>query len=138
MRVVIFGGRNFGNLYNKDKTSEENLTEYRWIMKCLDDYLKLNPNLHIITGMATGVDLVAYDFAIQHELGVSKFPANWNRYGRSAGTKRNKQMIVDGKPDVGLAFPGGPGTRNMKQQLNKAGIKILEFKYVNNDEVYQF
>lgn len=139
MRVVVFGGRNFGNLYNKDKPSEQNLREYQWIMKCLHDYSKtVKSPLHIITGMATGVDLVAFDYSVQNKLEVSKFPANWKRYGMVAGTKRNKQMIVEGKPDIGLAFPGKKGTRNMKQQLRSAGIKFLEFRYNDvENEVYQ-
>ncbi len=139
MRVVVFGGRDFGNLGNKKKSTEENLLEYQWIMKCLTDFAKtVKSPLHIITGMATGVDLVAYEFALNNKLTWSEYPANWNRYGRGAGFKRNKQMIVEGKPDIGLAFPGGPGTRNMKEQLRSYRIKFLEFKYVSpTDEVYQ-
>ena len=38
-------------------------------------------------------------------------------------------MLVEGKPDVGLAFPGGKGTADMTERLRKAKIKVIEFTY---------
>jgi len=37
-------------------------------------------------------------------------PEDWEAHGRLAGPIRNAPMIREGKPDVVIAFPGGPGT----------------------------
>ena len=35
-------------------------------------------------------------------------------------------MIVDGKPDLVVAFPGGRGTRNMMKLAREYGLRLLE------------
>jgi hypothetical protein len=44
---------------------------------------------------------------------VIEFPANWKVYGRAAGPIRNMKMLLEGKPDLVVAFPGGIGTADM-------------------------
>ena len=45
--------------------------------------------------------------------------------GLAAGPIRNKQMLVEGKPNLVIAFVWkelGPGTSNMLKQAKEAGI----------------
>ena len=35
-------------------------------------------------------------------------------------------MLREGKPDFVVAFPGGRGTANMKEQALKAGVEVIE------------
>lgn len=56
---------------------------------------------------------------------VQKFPADWDRYGKAAGGIRNSQMLIEGKPDLVVAFPGGNGTRDMVLKARKAGIRTI-------------
>jgi hypothetical protein len=37
-------------------------------------------------------------------------------------------MLMEGKPDLVVAFPGGRGTANMIEQARKAGVEVLEIK----------
>ena len=78
----------------------------------------------IIHGDAAGADRVAGQVAAKWGIKVWKFPANWARYGKSAGPRRNYQMIQEGRPTLVLAFPGGAGTANMIKQASKAGLTI--------------
>ena len=39
---------------------------------------------------------------------------------------RNRRMLIEGKPDLVLAFPGGKGTANMVEISRKAGVKVVE------------
>jgi hypothetical protein len=57
------------------------------------------------------------------------FPAQWHKYGRAAGPKRNQQMLDEGKPDLVIAFGGlnGRGTNDMVRRSKNAGILVLEF-----------
>ena len=46
----------------------------------------------IITGMARGADKLAYEFAVRNNVVYYPFPADWDRYGKSAGYRRNEEM----------------------------------------------
>lgn len=66
----------------------------------------------LIEGEARGADILARE-AIEgfncYKLGVHNrlilpFPANWDRYGKAAGSIRNAQMLKEGEPDLVVAF----------------------------------
>jgi hypothetical protein len=78
----------------------------------------------VIHGDTAGADRIAGEIADTHGIDVWKFPANWARYGKSAGPRRNHQMLVEGRPTHVLAFPGGRGTENMCKQASKAGLLV--------------
>jgi hypothetical protein len=59
--------------------------------------------------------------------GLVTVPADWQKHGTAAGPIRNKQMIVSGKPDLVLAFPGGRGTADMSRRAEKHGIPLQPF-----------
>lgn len=114
MRVLVCGGRNFSN------------------RKMLYDTLNA---LHIrlgfsvvIEGEAKGADLMSKDWAEDHDIEVDEYPAKWRVYGKSAGYKRNTQMLVEGKPDLVVAFPGGRGTAMMVEIAKNAGVEVMEVK----------
>lgn len=48
----------------------------------------------IIEGDARGIDRMAATVARKHKKELLVFPANWDRYGRSAGPRRNEQMLA--------------------------------------------
>ncbi len=43
-------------------------------------------------GTARGVDTLGERWAINHNIPVHKFPADWGRFGRAAGMYRNAEM----------------------------------------------
>src|SRR4029453_8101869 len=67
----------------------------------------------IITGGARGADQLGYRWAWKHAIRHQVFRADWERFGKSAGIRRNLQMAQEG--DVLVAFWDGqsPGTRHM-------------------------
>ena len=100
----------------------------------------------LIEGEARGADLIAREEAekigysiLESAPGVKGFPAKWEEYRlkypvqkygmkwKTAGTDRNTQMLVEGKPDWFVAFHSNidesKGTKNMIGQCVKAGIK---------------
>jgi hypothetical protein len=54
------------------------------------------------------------------------FPADWEKYGKAAGPIRNQQILVEGKPDLVVAFQGGRGTANMVSRAQQAGVPVVE------------
>ena len=47
----------------------------------------------VVSGGARGVDSWAAAAATHHGLQVRVYPADWNRYGKSAGYRRNASII---------------------------------------------
>lgn len=143
MRILVCGGRDFANPIPNDHSPENKraINEYRFVHKILNDltveYSKeYNPNdnwlpidITIISGAARGVDRAAADFAVVNFTQLEEYPADWKKYGKSAGYKRNQQMLDEGKPDLVVAFPGGKGTAMMVSIAKKANIPVREIKY---------
>ena len=47
----------------------------------------------IISGHASGADQLGERFARENGIPCRSFPANWNKYGRAAGFRRNASMV---------------------------------------------
>lgn len=121
MKILVCGGRDFGNTAD----------EYYFIFNRLDE--SVTPEDVIISGLATGADTVAVEWARMGGNRVETYPANWERDGNSAGPQRNQRMIDIGKPDIVYAFPGGKGTRDMVTRAKKHNIPVMEFHYESVD-----
>jgi len=145
MRVLVFGGRDFGDLCSitrEDPRWPEREKQYRFIMYTLDRIAEqkstlYNPednwlpsDIEVISGMASGADSVAVDWAVCNWLKVHEFPANWKAFRKGAGSKRNQQMLDEGRPDFAVAFPGGVGTADMALRCKIDGIELIEVEYV--------
>jgi len=82
----------------------------------------------IIHGAAKGADTIAGRVATSLGMEVKVFPADWS-IGKRAGPIRNTQMLVEGKPDAVVYFhnnlEGSKGTKNMVEQAEKAGVKVM-------------
>lgn len=112
MKVLVCGGRDFNDA----------LTLGSW----LGGIHKNNgPITLLIEGGARGADYMARRFAEWAGIPVKTFPADWDKQGRSAGPIRNRQMLVEGQPDLVVAFEGGRGTANMVEQAKAAGVRVL-------------
>lgn len=87
----------------------------------------------VIHGACRGADILAGQVAKELSILVEEYPADWDRYGLSAGPRRNQQMLDEGKPDYVLAFHDdinkSKGTRDMINRTIKAGIK---YKIIRN------
>lgn len=80
----------------------------------------------ILHGGARGADTIADGIARRMGFDVWVFPADWARYGKSAGHRRNAEMISEGA-DVVLAFPLGEsrGTRGCIRAAEAAGLRVV-------------
>lgn len=113
MRVLVCGGRDFEK-YDYLKTVLSALQVTRGDFSA------------IIHGGARGADANAGLYARRHNIEEVQYLADWKAHGKAAGPIRNKQMLVEGKPDLVVAFPGGRGTANMVEQAKKAGVEVID------------
>ena len=112
MRVLVCGGRDFSDV----KLAHEKIT-------MAIGYIFMVPPT-IIHGGAKGADAIAGEYAEINGFACEVYPADWGKHGRAAGPIRNRQMIVEGRPDVVVALHGGKGTQNMVKQAASANIPI--------------
>lgn len=90
------------------------------------DALKHVGALQVIEGGARGADALAARAAAELGIGCIEMPADWNTYGKRAGSIRNQQMLDNGKPDLVLAFPlpSSRGTWDMVTRARRAGVPV--------------
>ena len=117
MRFLVCGGRKF-NDYNR-------------LEHILNFYVGL-PTDVIIHGGAQGADYLAGVWASVHGVPVEVYPAEWDKYGKSAGYIRNAKMLKEGRPHIVIAFPGGKGTKMMVELAKKAGVQIINLDTESN------
>lgn len=124
MRVLVCGGR-----YFSDAVCLNNV-----LIKLQEKLAESDKKIDVIIhGAAPGADSLAGEWAKANNIPVESYPADWNTHGRSAGHIRNKQMLVDGKPNIIVAMPGGRGTSNMIEISKRAGIKVLDMSEIKWD-----
>jgi len=113
MKVVVCGGRNF-----------------RSPVLVFREFDRLHAELHFTDlmqgGCPTGVDCFARERATtKPEIQRWVCRAEWDKYGPSAGPRRNARM-VEWKPDVVIAFPGNRGTADMVEKAESDGIPVRQ------------
>jgi len=74
----------------------------------------------VVHGAARGAGTIAATIATAWGMHVEPHPADWDRYGRSAGYRRNAEM---------LAFPleASRGTRMCMGLARDAGIRVVDW-----------
>lgn len=110
IKVIIAGGRNFEDF---DK-----------LCQVCDDVLKDQNKVEIVSGANKGADLLGEKYAAERNHPIKQFPADWKRYGKSAGQKRNAEMAA--YADELIAFWDGKskGTKNMIDLAEQADLKV--------------
>lgn len=116
MKVIIAGCRNF-NDYDLLK------------VKC-EKILQFQRDIEIVSGTSNGADKLGEKYAKERNYKLSLFPANWDKYKKSAGYKRNEDMAK--YADALIAFWDGnsKGTEHMINLVKSYNLKIRIIKFV--------
>ncbi len=127
-KVVVAGGRDFGNPKYYGKSTCEN----HWFQLRDALCLLLRPGDVVISGDAPGADSLAVRWALkQSELvGLLRMPADWDQYGKAAGAIRNQTMSLEG--DALIAFWDGrsKGTKDMIEKMTRKGGHVHIYRYI--------
>lgn len=98
--VLVCGGRDYPN--------------HEYVFQCLDTLLFLYGDIMVITGSCpTGADYYAEQWAKSRQQIYVGFPAEWDKYSRKAGMRRNAEMRALSGAEQVVVFRGGRGTLNM-------------------------
>lgn len=111
MKVIVCGGRDFRSPAQ--------------VWRELDRIHAEIGITELMQGGQRGVDTYAKEWATMVPY-IKRYvcKAKWTLYGKAAGPKRNARML-EWKPDLVIAFPGGTGTANMIKQAQDAGIVVI-------------
>lgn len=75
----------------------------------------------VVSGGASGVDLLGENWAAMFGIPVMRFPADWEQYGKSAGPMRNAQMAAYADALVAVWDGKSLGTRHMILTMRQCG-----------------
>ena len=86
----------------------------------------------VISGTARGADTCGEQWAERKGIPVKRFPADWEKFGKTAGIIRNSQMAQYaaslGPGGSCALFPGGRGTDNMHLLAEQHGLIIYDWR----------
>ena len=122
-KVIIAGSRGFSN--------------YKLLKEKCNEYLREKRkkyNIIIISGGACGADTLGEKYAQDEGFSLEVFPANWNKFGKSAGFRRNEQMAE--VADALIAFWDGKshGTKHMIEIMENKKLLVRVVNYETSDK----
>ena len=118
MRIIIAGSRNIP--FNKCKAILSHLDTIITQRAYGRDLSKTV----ILSGCARGGDLLGESFAKARGFTIERYPAEWNKYGRGAGHRRNAEMakVADGL--IAIWDGQSLGTKGMIARAQKLGLWV--------------
>jgi len=122
-KVIIAGSRGFSN--------------YKLLRDKCNEYLRNKRkeyNIIIISGGARGADTLGEKYAQDEGFSLEVFPANWNKFGKSASFRRNEQMAE--VADALIAFWDGKshGTKHMIEIMENKNLLVKIVNYETSDK----
>jgi hypothetical protein len=118
LKVIIAGGRDF--------------SDYDLLCKRCDKLLSGRNILEIVSGGARGADSLGERYAKEKQIPIKKFPAEWDKWGKSAGYRRNAEMAR--YADILIAFHDGE-SRGTNHMINLARDKNLEVHVIRYKKI---
>jgi len=78
----------------------------------------------ILSGAARGADRLGECWAAEQGIACERYPADWDRYGKSAGYRRNVQMASCADALVALWDGASRGTEHMIEHARQRGLRV--------------
>lgn len=79
MKVIIAGSRS--------------ITDFSIVEKAIEESEWKDEITEVVSGTAKGVDKLGERWAMNNNIKITQFPAEWKKYGRNAGPIRNKKWV---------------------------------------------
>lgn len=120
MKIIVAGSRDFD--------------DYSLLKEKLDLFFRNldKEDIEIVCGKARGADTLGEQYALENNLKITYFPADWSKFGYKAGYIRNKEMA--NYADALVAFWDGK-SRGTKHMINLAEKLQLKVKVVEVERI---
>ena len=98
--------------------------------RALDRLHAAKPITLLIHGAAPGADSLAGQWAQQRGVPVKTYPPSrkLDGPGRDWKFRRNTRMLLSSKPNLVVAFPGGPGTGHTARETVRLGPPLWDLR----------
>ena len=90
----------------------------------------------IISGGARGADKLGETYAKKNNIKLDIYPALWDKYGKSAGYRRNEQMAQNATSVIVFWDGKSKGAEHMINLSAQYKLKGFYYNYVNNSYHY--
>jgi hypothetical protein len=109
MKTIIAGSRNiksYSTVLKAIKASGFEITE-------------------VVSGGARGIDRLGEIWGVKNDLNVERFLAQWDKYGKSAGYRRNVEMANYAEALIAIWDGESKGTKHMIDIATEKGLKVF-------------
>lgn len=108
MRTIVAGSRS--------------ITDYEIVKKAIEESgIEVT---EVVSGCARGVDQLGERWAEENDVPVKRFPADWKRYGRVAGMKRNSEMVAYAEAMIPVWDGKSRGTADTIKKARRKGLVL--------------
>ena len=118
-KIIIAGGRDFD--------------DYKMLVEKVDTVLaelrSPGDKFKIVSGGATGADYLGEKYAHKRNCELKLFPANWDKYGKSAGYRRNIKMAKYANTCICFWDRKSKGTKHMINLAKEYNLELWIFHY---------
>ena len=83
----------------------------------------------VVSGAARGVDQLGEQYGKQAGIPVKRFPAEWDKYGKSAGYRRNEDMADYADALIAVWDGTSKGTKHMIDTAHAKGLTVYVLRY---------
>lgn len=118
MKLIVAGGRDFTDT-NRMIAELQKLVESG----------EITDSPELVCGMARGADMLAYSLWANNKMPIHNFPANWDKYGKSAGYRRNQEMGEFADAAVCFWDGNSKGTKHMIDIMNRLNKPVYVVRY---------
>lgn len=82
----------------------------------------------LVCGMARGVDLLGFQWAQEQNIPIKQMPAEWDKYGKSAGYRRNAEMAQHADALIAIWDGKSRGTKHMIDTMTKLNKPVYVYR----------
>lgn len=83
----------------------------------------------VLSGGAKGADELGELWATENKIPIEQYLADWNKYGKSAGYRRNIEMAKNANSLIALWDGKSKGTKHMIDIAQKQGLHVFVYQF---------
>ena len=118
MKVIIAGSRKIGRY-----------TDWELVKLVADAVVRSGFEVTcVVSGGARGIDLAGETWAESKGIGIVRYPAEWDKFGKAAGMIRNREMADNADALIAVWDGSSSGTAGMVREAAERGLKVYVYR----------